>query len=110
MTHFLEVGFMREGLQEILDSALRLRYLLSLTPDQRNSLEQARMQQGELTTYADDVRAALQGVLLEAQGLVDFLDRFEAAPVIYTGDGSTAEVMAMLERLVTLADQPEPPR
>lgn len=101
MTHFLEVGALREGLQEIFDNARWLRRLLSMTPEQRAALEQARVAQGDITTYADDVRSALGAVLGQSEELVRFLDQFEANPIVYTGEGSTAEVLAMLERLMS---------
>ena len=93
---------MREDLHEIYHHALKLGQLLSMTPEQRREMEHARTQQGELTTYADDVRAALSAVLTRSEDLMLFLDQFESAPVIYTGEGTTAEVLSMLERLIAL--------
>jgi hypothetical protein len=100
MTHFLEVGSMREDLHEIHASAQHLRRLLVMTPDQRASLEQARIQQGDLTTHTDDVRFALATILTRSEDLVDLLDQFESDPIIFTGAGSTTSVLAMLERLL----------
>lgn len=102
MTNFLEVGSIREGLHDILESARRLQTLLAMTPEQRAALEAARLQQGDLTTFEQDVWATLGAVIERAEELTDFLDRFESDPVIYTGEGSTAEVLAMLERLMAL--------
>lgn len=101
MTHFLEVGALREALHEIQENAQWLRRLLSMPPEQRTALEQTRVQQGDMTTYNDDVRAALGAVLMQTEELVLFLDQFESHPIIYTGEGSTAEVLAMLERLIS---------
>lgn len=101
MTHFLEVSSMREDLQEIYKNADWLRQLLAMPPEQRAAMEQARVQQGDLTTFADDVRTALTAVLERSAELVEFMDQFESAPIIYTGEGSTAEVLAMLERLMS---------
>jgi len=100
MTHFLEVGSLREGIQEIIENGLWLRRLLAMTPDERAALEQARAKQGDLTTYGQSVGDALSAVINQAEELATFLDRFESAPVIYTGDGTTAEVMVMLERMM----------
>jgi hypothetical protein len=107
VTHFLEVGSMRDGLAEIRENAQWLWRLLSMTPDQRAALEQSRIQQGDMTTYADDVRKALSTVLEETDSMITFLDQFESAPIIYTGEGSTAEVLARLERLMLLAETAE---
>ncbi len=101
-TNFLEVGALREGLQEIYENAQWLGRLLSMTPDQRAAMEQARVAQGDVTTYTDDVRTALSAVIEQSGDLVQLLDRFESNPIVYTGDGSTAEVLAMLERLLAL--------
>ena len=100
MTHFLEVGSLREGISEIRENARWLQTLLAMTPEQRNALEQARAQQGDLTTYHESVGVALHQILSQAEELVDFLDHFESDPIIYTGKGSTVEVIAMLERLL----------
>ncbi len=102
MTHFLEVGSMREELGEILESAKRLRKLLSITPDQRLRIEKDRIQQGDMTTIADEIQATLGEILEQTEEMVNFLDRFESSPVIYTGPGSTQEVMALLQRLVAI--------
>jgi hypothetical protein len=103
MTHFLEVGSMREELQEIFANAQQLYALLSMTPEQREAMDQSLLQQGELTTHAQSVRQTLIAVLEQTDGLIQFLDQFESAPIIYTGEGSTAEVLGRLERLMSLA-------
>ncbi len=105
MTHFLEVGALREGIQEIHESADWLRRLLAMTPEQRAALEQAHAQQGDLVTYEDDVRTALRTVLNRSAELTDLLEQFESHPFIYTGAGSTAEVLAMLERLMAMSKE-----
>jgi len=106
-THFLEVGSLRDELQEIRANADYLWQLLSMTHEQRTAMDKERMQQGELRTHGDDVRQTLQSLVQQAQSLVDFLDQFESAPVIYTGSGSTAEVLAKLDRLVAMAEREE---
>ena len=103
MTHFLEVGSMREGLQEIHENTQWLARLLSMTAEQRAAMDKARLQQGELTTHTDEVKQALTAVLEQAEYMVRFLDQFESAPIIYTGPGTTAEVLAKLEQLADLA-------
>lgn len=102
-THFLEVGSLQEGMQEVLENANWLRLLLSMTPDQRAALEQGRITQGDMTTHADDLKTALAAITGRCDEMIGFLDQFESAPVIYTGNGSTAEVLTMLERLMKSA-------
>lgn len=103
MTHFLEVGSMREDLAEILKGAQWLKRLLSMSQSERQAIEQARVRQGDMTTINQDAQAALQAILDRSEELIRFLDRFESSPIIYTGEGSTQEVLARLQRLVAIA-------
>ncbi|MFZ5824432.1 MAG: hypothetical protein ACOY94_08900 [Bacillota bacterium] len=103
MTHFLEVGSMREDLAEILKSAQWLKRLLSMSQSERMAIEQARVRQGDMTTINQDTQAALQTILERSEELLGFLDRFESSPIIYTGEGSTQEVLAKLQRLAAIA-------
>lgn len=98
---------MREGLQEIVENAQWLHRLLAMTPDERAAVEQARVQQGDLTTHGDDVVAALRAIMTQGEEMVSFLDQFESAPIIYTGSGETREVLTMLERLLAVAPAQE---
>lgn len=99
-THFLEVGLLQEGMHEVLEHANWLRLLLNMTPNQRAALEQVRTAQSDLTTHTDDLHTALAAITARCDEMLGFLDQFESAPIIYTGNGSTAEVLAMLERLM----------
>jgi|GEM_PF-1622720 len=105
MTHFLEVGSMREELGEIVELAKHLRRLLAVTPDQRLRIERDRIAQGDITTIGEEIQVAVTELVERAEELAGFLDRFESNPVIYTGPGSTQEVMALLARLVALGKE-----
>lgn len=96
---------MREELAEIHKSAELLRRLLTMSHSERLALEQARVRQGDMTTVHQDMVAALQQILDRSEEMVSFLDRFESSPIIYTGEGSTQEVLAKLQRLATLAQE-----
>lgn len=96
---------MREDLTEILNRAQQLHRLLTMTPDQRVALERSRVQQGDMTTIHNDMLAALETILERSEELVSFLDRFESSPIIYTGEGSTQEVLTKLHRLIAIARQ-----
>lgn len=96
---------MREDLGEILKSAEFLHRLLTMSPTERQVIEQARLRQGDLTTINEEIRAALSSILERSAELVTFLDRFESSPLIYTGEGSTQEVLAKLQRLATIAKE-----
>lgn len=103
--HFLEVGSMREELAEILKQAQWLTRLLSMNHTERQAVEQARVRQGDLTTINQEIQAALSDILERSEELVTFLDRFESSPLIYTGEGSTQEVLAKLQRLAAIAKE-----
>lgn len=96
---------MREELAEIHKSAEWLRRLLTMSHSERLALEQARVRQGDMTTVHQDMVAALQQILDRSEEMVSFLDRFESSPIIYTGEGSTQEVLAKLRRLAALAQE-----
>jgi hypothetical protein len=100
MTHFLEVGSLREGLHEVYEHAAWMQRLLAMSVEERTLLEQRRGAQGDMTSYHDDVRTALTVILQRSQEMKELVEQFESAPIIYTGGGSTAEVLSMLERLM----------
>lgn len=97
---------MRDDLTQILQQASELRRLLALTPDQRAALEQQRAEQGDLTSINEEIGVSLGAILEQTGDLITFLDRFESSPIIYTGEGSTEEVLEMLERAVAVAQRP----
>lgn len=94
---------MREDLAEIQKSAQALKRLLSMSHSERLAIEQSRVRQGDVTTINQDTLAAVQAILARSEELLTFLDRFESSPIIYTGDGSTQEVLAKLQRLAAIA-------
>lgn len=94
---------MREDLAEILKNAQWLKRLLAMSQSERMAIEQARVRQGDMTTINQETKAALQAILDRSEELISFLDRFESSPVIYTGEGSTQEVLGRLQRLVAIA-------
>lgn len=103
MTNFLEVGSMREELAEILASAAEIHRLLALSASERLAIEQSRVRQGDLTTVSQDLQAAAVAIVSRCEEMLTFLDRFESEPIIYTGPGSTQEVLTKLQRLSAIA-------
>lgn len=104
MMQFLEVASIREDLDEVSKSARRLKELLSMSQAQRSALEQARALQGEMTTVDEEIEQHLRVILERVDASLAFLDRFESGPIIYTGEGTTQEVLSRLHRLAALAE------
>lgn len=103
MTNFLEVGSMREELAEILASAAEIHRLLAMSASERLAIEQSRVRQGDLTTVSQDLQSTTLQIVSRCEEMLSFLDRFESEPIIYTGPGSTQEVLAKLQRLSAIA-------
>jgi len=104
MMQFLEVASIREDLDEVLRSARQLKELIGLSHEQRSAREQAKALSGELTTVDEEIEQHLQVILERAEATLAFLDRFESGPIIYTGRGTTQEVLSRLHRLAALAE------
>ncbi|MGE5398089.1 MAG: hypothetical protein ACM3MK_11240 [Chitinophagales bacterium] len=91
MTNFLPAGIINDRLQELLEAAEKLRQGLD-DSDQKDELKnQARV---------------VQSLALE---LHDFLSTFSCQPLIYTGKGTTEEVIDRLEWVLTFSDLPQLP-
>lgn len=89
MMQFLEVASIREDLEEMVSSARKLNELLPA---------------GETATVNEEMRKHLRVILDRAEAILAFLDRFESGPIIYTGRGTTQEVLSRLHRLAALAE------
>lgn len=94
MSYFLRAGFVYEHFQSILVTAGRLRELLDLSVQQRSwgSLE--------------EVKGAAEEILEQSRQACELLDRLSCEPIIYTGEGKTEEVIAMLDGLLYLQKTP----
>jgi len=94
VSYFLRAGFVYEHFQSILDAAERLRELLDLAGQQRTlgSLEEAK--------------GAAEEILEQSRQACELLDRLSCEPIIYTGEGKTEEVIAMLDSLLYLHQSP----
>lgn len=84
MSRFLRAGLLRDRIDDILDaSAILLREV-----DPRDD---------KLQRLAGDIRDI-------AQDLRDFITRWDCEPLIYTGRGTTDEVIALLDGLLSRAE------
>ncbi|MEW6080546.1 MAG: hypothetical protein AB1576_01900 [Bacillota bacterium] len=89
MTHFLRVGFLGERARELRGDAVRLKELLSgLELSDREPLA------------VREIESLLRSIGKAAGEIQEFLDALPSEPLVWTGQGSTEEVMAMLEALV----------
>lgn len=84
MSRFLRAGLLRDRIDDILDASTLL--LGEVDPSDR-----------KLRPLAEDIRDL-------AQDLRDFITRWECEPLIYTGRGTTDEIIAMLDSLLSRAE------
>ncbi len=84
MTNFLPAGIILDQLEDIIQYACRL--------------EQALAQQEGL----GEMRDLSQKIATAAGEILEFLRRFPCQPLVYTGSGTTEEVIARLEWLLAL--------
>ena len=85
MTHFLSCGFLRDYLTEIMESAARLDRLL----------------EGSGRAPDDEARLAAGFIADRARQAVELLDSMPCEPLVWTGPGSTEEVIRRLEEMLS---------
>ncbi len=101
-TNFLAAGVLRERLQEIRDAASYLQRLLHLDEAEREVLLAQYASEGCYTTFIDEVEKTLASLATHSRELSALLDSLQCEPLVYTGEGSTEEVMALLNHLLNL--------
>ncbi len=84
MSRFLRAGLLRDRIEDILDASTML-------------LGEVDARDNKLRLLAEDIRDL-------AQDLRDFMTRWDCEPLIYTGRGTTDEVIALLDNLLTRAE------
>lgn len=94
MSFFLQAGFVGEYFQTIRETAERLEKLLASA--------------GQQLTWSslEEVKGAVGEILEQSRQACELLDRLPCQPIIYTGEGKTEEVIAMLDRLLYLQQSP----
>lgn len=85
MSRFLRVGVIADGIGDIIEASSIL--LNTIDPNDDKSREIAK------------------DILAMATDLKHFLARWSSEPIIYTGGGTTDEVICMLDGLITKASQ-----
>lgn len=90
MSRFLRVGMITDRIQDIIEASSML---------------------GERLLQADNVDPKTQEMAMDictmANDLREFISRWECEPIIYTGRGSTDDIINMLDRLITKAENNE---
>lgn len=99
-THFLKAGVVREAVSELHSKAVYLRRLLGMNDLQREQLLAEKIAAGHYTTFAHEVETTLQVLVEESDRLLALLESLQCEPLIYTGEGTTEEVIDRLERLL----------
>jgi hypothetical protein len=87
MSRFLRVGFISDRIGDIIEAS---------------SLLLERMDEG------DERAETVRDILAMANEVRDFLSRWSSEPIIYTGAGTTDDIIRMLDSLITEARQRSP--
>jgi len=90
MSRFLRVGMIMDRIDDILEATTMLLEQIS-SEDAGANLPKAR-------EMAEDIRAM-------ALDLREFISRWDCEPIIYTGRGTTDEVITMLDQLISRAER-----
>lgn len=98
--HFLRAGALVEGIAELREQAAYLRTLLQLSDQQRTALILRYEQEGYYTTFVQEVEKTLDAVVRGADELSRVIGEMPCEPLIYTGEGTTDEVIEMLDSLI----------
>ncbi len=99
-THFLPAGAFRDILKDIRDRSQYLKHLLELTNDEREGLIAQYAAEGYYTTFHHEVEKTVLGLAKETDNLWRVLDSFQSEPLIYTGEGTTEQVIALLTQML----------
>lgn len=88
MSRFLRVGVIADRLDDIIEAS-------SLILECADSGEEESL--AKIKELAGDIREM-------ARGLKEFISRWDCEPIIYTGRGTTDEIINMLDQLISKAE------
>jgi len=100
VTNFLPAAFIKDNMEELREGLQFLQRLLDSSAKERELILEEQARQGCYTTYDQLLWQTVGELLHVSQRTCDVLDDLPSDPVIYTGPGSTSEVIRMLERLM----------
>ncbi len=92
MSRFLRVGIFLDRLDDIAEAAQMLR-------------EATKSDDGQELLRATELAADIESMATE---LRDFISRWNCEPLIYTGEGTTEEIINLLDTLLSNAEGIEP--
>lgn len=84
MSRFLRAGLLRDRIDDIVDASSQL-------------VKEINLGDQKIRRLAADIRDM-------ALDLRDFIDRWDCEPLIYTGRGSTDEIISLLDGLLSKAE------
>lgn len=85
MTYFLPAGIISDRVLDLLEMVCRLEEKLNMA---------------EIDSHPEEIES-IKGIVQE---LVEFIQSFSCQPLIYTGKGTTEEVIDRLEWILTFSD------
>lgn len=99
MTNFLSAAAVSEAIQDLHESCRYLETLLAMNESERARFAEANVRRGIPATVDEEVRKTVASMRETARAAKEFLDSLQSQPIIYTGEGTTEEVLALVERL-----------
>lgn len=99
VTNFLSAAAVSEAIQELHEGCRYVEMLLNMSDAERARFAEANARKGMPTSVDEEVRNTVATMRETARAAKEFLDGLQSQPIIYTGEGTTDEVLAMVERL-----------
>jgi hypothetical protein len=100
VTNFLSAGFLEEDLDELRHGLRFLQRLLNSSSEEREAILTEYAENNHFTTYDQLLRQTLDGLVYTAERAHNILAELPSDPLVYTGPGSTSDVIRMLEKLI----------
>lgn len=99
-TRFLPAGAFRDLLKDIYTQSRYIKRLLELNDNERNDLVARYASEGYYTSFYAEVEKTVVTLSEHTDHLWRLINSFECEPLIFTGEGSTEEVIGLLTELL----------
>jgi len=100
VTNFLSAAFVKERLTEVRDGLVYLHYLVHLGDEERERLQDEWRRKGKPRSLHQEMDATLHKLISSCEETCQFMEGLPSDPILYTGGGSTQQVIDMLEQLI----------
>lgn len=100
MGNFLPAAQIREEISAIREEARYLGQLIGLDPDSRSKLLEFYASNGYHISYEEELSRTVNVICERAELLSQLFERLTCDPLIWLGDGTTEEVISLLEGLL----------